>query len=493
MDEEKTAQEKNESELMKGVDAEPKLVIPRKGEKIKGTIISISESAVLIDCGAKSEAILEQKELEGQKVGDEIEGVVIETEPELKISLHLQGQQKTSEDILQAFKSGLAVHGKITGAIKGGFNVEISGRRAFLPLSQLDLHFVDNVTPYLGKSYDFKIIEYNPDKEKIIVSRTALLKQKQKAVSDEAWDKIQVNAVLKGKVRSIQSFGAFVDLGGIDGLVHISEISQGYTNHPSEILSIGQEVEVKVIKADKAHNRISLSMKELTPDPWQAFADTHTVGDKFSGAIVRKAEFGLFVELEPGIDGLLHVSQLLPDTDKNDTRYDVGMKVEGWLRGIDLENRRVSLTLREDENPKIWDNLPEKYAVDNVLEGKIEEVTKYGVFVELEPGLTGLMPLSELKKLGFHALQNEFKASDSLKVKITALDTERKRISLAPQDIQPHHSGPVNGEPRRKKSAAKRRTAKRSAPSHHGDSKGSVTNFGARLAAALQAKKTDQD
>ncbi|MFQ5630491.1 MAG: S1 RNA-binding domain-containing protein, partial [bacterium] len=430
---------------------------------------------------------LDPKELDGQAIGDDIEAIVMETEPTLKISIKLAGSKNALDNLQNAFQNGIPVNGKITREIKGGFDVDVAGKRAFLPLRHLDVRFVQDTSPHIGQTYDLKIIEFNPEKDKFVVSRADLLKKDQAAAAEKAWENIKVGATLAGQVSSIQGFGAFVDLGGVDGLVHISELSQGYTNHPSEILEIGQEVRVKVIKADREKNRISLSMKELAPDPWEQVESKYQAENPFSGAVVRKADFGLFVELEPGIDGLLHVSQIKKETELSDPQYDIGQTVEGWIRSIDLENKRVSLTLRESAVKNIWNNLPEDYTVDSVVEGKVEEATKYGVFVELQPGLTGLMPLSELKKIGFKNPEQDFPAGTELKVKISAMDSSRRRISLLPEGISPPEGTEAETlaeKPRRKRHSRSEKRGKQNA----GGANGSVTQFGSVLAAALKDK-----
>lgn len=489
MEEAKTTPPEPEMDMKEAIEATSDFVMPEKGEKIKGSIIAITDSAVLVDCGSKSEAILDPRELDGQSVGDEIEAVVLETEPSLKVSIKLVSSKDTLNDFQNAFQNEIPVNGKIIKEIKGGFDVEVAGKRAFLPLRHLDVNFVQDTSGYIGESYDFKIIELNPESNKFVVSRAELLKKEREASAEEAWQRIEAGATLSGKVSSIQEFGAFVDLGGMDGLVHISELSQGYINHPSELLQVGQDVQVKVIKADRAKNRISLSMKELAPDPWENIDEKYAAGNSFTGTIVRKADFGLFIELEPGIDGLLHLSQLEFDTELNDPRYDIGQQLTGWIRNVDLENKRVSLTLRESAIKNIWENLPEKYAVDSIVDGTVEEVTKYGVFVQLEPGLTGLMPLSELRKLGFRNPEETFPAHSEVQVKITSLDSSRQRISLLPEGLTPPDLPEEDfdaDKPRPKRQRAEGRN--RRSKQENRDKNGSVTPFGAKLAAALKDK-----
>lgn len=465
------------------------VVSPEVGDKLKGKILKIEGDTVLIDCGATADAVMDVRELDGHQAGDEVDVVVTETEPSLLVTRKVIANKSTLDDLQRAFDNQLAVTGKITNAVKGGFEVSVAGQKAFLPVSQLDVTYVENTSDYIGRTFEFRISEFDANKGKFVVSRAALIKELKAKEAEETWAKIEPGAILQGEVRSIQDFGAFVDLGGVDGLVHISELSQAYTNHPSEVLKIGQQVKVKVIRADRSNNRIGLSMKELAPDPWEEYAEQHKAGEAFSGKIVRKADFGLFVELASGVDGLLHVSQLLPDTELSDERYAVGQTLEGWIRLIDPENKRVSLTLRQEATSDVWDKLQESFKIDDVIEGTIEEATKYGVFVELRPGITGLMPLSELKKLGFRNIEKDFPPESKVKVQITAIDSERKRISLVPHDVAPAEAAPAAAQDGRRRSKKKKRVRPEEAPRRsHSESQGGMTEFGALLAAALKAK-----
>ncbi len=477
-------------DLESAIAASAAAVVLKKGDKVAGTIINVSDDTALVDCGSDSDAILDLIELESPEVGAKVTGVVTATEPELKISTKITASNESREHLLSAFENKIPVSGKILSQKKGGFSVDVAGEQAFLPVSQLDLTYVQETDQYIGQDFDFHIIEYNPSENKFVVSRSSFLKKKKEQAAQEAWDKIEPGAVFDGEVKSIQSFGAFVDIGGVEGLVHISEISQSFTSHPSEFVKIGDAVKVKVLKADRDANRIGLSMKQLEPDPWENFVDAHNAGDEFSGQVVRRADFGLFVELRPGVDGLLHLSQLQPGTDMSNEIYKIGSTVSGRIRAIDVQNKRVSLTLRESEDQSIWHNLPEKYAVDAVLEGKVEESTKFGVFVELEPGLTGLMPLSELKKLGVSNPDEEYPPKSELKVRITALDPSRKRISLLPDGLEVPEGVSFEREraPRQKRRAQNK--PKRNGVQHKtGDNnQGGVSSFGMLLKEALKQK-----
>jgi len=479
-EEEKSVPEQPEIDFERAIESAEKIAIPNKGDRVKGTIISISENAVLLDCGMKSEASIDPKEIKDEKIGEAVEGIITQVEPEFVVTLNLSEGVASNDTLQTAFESKLPVTGKITNTIKGGFEVYIGTKRAFLPISHLDTNYVEDTKSYLNKIFEFEIIEYAPAKRKFVISRTALLKKENARLAEGTWKKIEVDAVLDGKVQSIQKFGAFIDLGGVEGLLHISELSQSFTAHPSEILKVGQDVTVKIIKLDREKNRVALSMKKLIPDPWESFTEAHEAGGKIEGKIVRHADFGLFIELIPGVDGLLHISQLLPDTDKNDQQYAVNETISGWIRSIDSANKKVSITLLEPNPDKtdVWENLPSIYSVDAELKGKIEESTKFGVFVELEEGLTGLIPQSEIKRAGIKDASKHFIAGNQIDVRITSLESERKRISLT-----------LAGANYEKKSASPSKSRQRSNIKKQETSpSSSISDFGAALAAALNKK-----
>ncbi len=484
---EATTEASDDEEFEKALEQNLSVSQPEKGAKVKGTIININDDGALIDCGAKSEAILAIEEINGHKIGDEIEGLVLSTEPFI-ISAKLDGGDTSNEVFRSAFENGVPISGKITREIKGGFDVDFSGTRAFLPISHLDTSFIKETTPFIGQTYEFKIIEYAENGKQFVVSRAELLKKDRVKQAEKLWETLTVGEIMEGTVRSIQNFGAFIDLGGIEGLLHISELSNDYTTHPSDILAVGDTVKVSILAADQEKNRISLSMKDLAPNPWSTYGKEVVIGDKFSGTVVRKADFGLFVQLAPGIDGLLHVSQIKQNTTLDDGAYAIGNKIEGWIRSIDLDNKRVGLTLHEMPSDNPWTTIGETYTVGGVFEGTIEESTQFGVFVELQPGLTGLMPLSELKKIGYKNIDSEFKAQDIIKVKITAIDENRQRISLLPNEV-PEHIVAEASKPQRKKSKSKKKD-RAPEPQNENNANGGVTAFGELLAAALH--KTEE-
>jgi small subunit ribosomal protein S1 len=407
-----------------------------EGETVLGTIAGVTPDVVLVSLGGKTEALMEKSELEGLKVGDRIEAVVIKAGPDVRLSRRLALGQRARAELRVAASARIPVQGKVTARNKGGFEVALggsSGLRAFCPVSQIDLgrHDEEALKAYLGRTYDFRILEYTEDGRRIVVSRAALLREELDAKIAEAREKVVPGAVLKGRVRSLTDFGAFVDLGGIDGLVHVTEISRRRIAHAKDALEVGQDVDVKVLKIEQDGKRISLSMKELEPDPWDGLASRLAAGATFSGKIVRHAEFGLFVEVEPGIDGLVHVSQLPPGVTLKDTSVAVGEMATGWVKELDPSHRRLSLTLREVATSDPWDGIETRLSEGTVTAGDVENVAVFGVFVHLAPGLTGLIPNSETGLPHGTPASKSFAPGQKVEVKVIGLDTKRRRISLS--------------------------------------------------------------
>lgn len=371
-----------------------------EGETVLGVIAGITPDIVLVSLGGKTEALMEKAELEGLKVGDRVEAVVVKAGPDVRLSRRLALGQRTRAELRAAASARIPVQGKVSSRNKGGFEVILggsSGLRAFCPVSQIDIgrHEEEELKAHLGQSYDFRILEYTEDGRRIVVSRAALLREEQEAHAAEAREKVVPGAVLHGKIRSITDFGAFVDLGGIDGLVHVTEISRRRIAHTKDALTVGQEVDVKVLRIEQDGKRISLSMRELEADPWEGITSHLAPGAPFSGKVARHADFGLFVEIEPGVDGLVHVSQLPPGLTLKDAAVAVGETVTGWVKEIDLGHHRISLTLREVATADPWEGIEARFGEGTLASGEVENVAAFGVFVHLAPGLTGLIPNSE--------------------------------------------------------------------------------------------------
>ena len=397
---------------------------PEQGDLLKGQIVSISGDDAFVSYGGPSEAVMATAELEGLDVGDTVEGTVVKTSPEIRISRKMIKGKASLDALRQMFENHLPVEGKVTGRNKGGFDVSVSGLRAFCPLSQIALGKIENPDAFLNQTFDFRVTEMSDDGRRIVVSRAALMKEAAAQRAEETRSRIVPGAELMGRVKTITPFGAFVDLGGVDGLLHVSEMSRRRVTDPKEVVQIGQEVHVKVIKVDNDGKRISLSMKDQEPDPWSDVADRYPAGTQFTGRIVRSTDFGYFVEVEPGLDGLVHLSQLPFGVKPGDTTVQIGSTVSGWVREVDPSRKRLSLSLREVATNDPWESASSKYAIGKVVEGTVDHTGAPGVFVQLEPGLTGLIPNSELGGA-------EHPEGERLMVRVMSIDPTRKRISLS--------------------------------------------------------------
>jgi small subunit ribosomal protein S1 len=422
-----TAEATSFAEAMENLD----LKTPQQGELLRGTIVSISGEDAYISYGGPSEAVMDTAELEGLDVGDAIEATVVKTGAEIRVSRKLIKGKASLDQLRQAYESRLPVEGKVTGRNKGGFEVNISGLRAFCPLSQIALGKIENPDAFVNQLIEFRVTELSDDGRRIVVSRAALLKEAAAERAAETRARIVPGAELTGRVKTLTPFGAFVDLGGIDGLLHVSEMSRRRVTDPKDVVQIGQEVSVKVIKIENDGKRISLSMKDQEPDPWYDVADRYTPGTQFSGRIVRSTDFGYFVEVEPGVDGLVHVSQLPHGVKPGDEEVNIGTTVQGWVREVDPSKKRLSLSLRAVATNDPWETATQRYSIGRVVEGTVDHGAAPGIFVELEPGLTGLIPNSEIGAPQGTDPSQAHPAGEKLMVRIMSIDPQRKRISLS--------------------------------------------------------------
>ncbi len=456
-----------EQALRESLDAEEH----KPGDLIQGTIVAIKGDVALVDVSGKSEAMLDRSEIDDLGTGDPVEVVVVSAGEEVRVSRRMALEVKLKEKLNEAVVSGDPVEGKVMGRRKGGFDVTVSGVRGFCPISHISDLRSEDLDSHLGQTYTFKILEYEPDGSQLVVSRAALLREQKERLREQAWATLESGAEVEGRVRSLTDFGAFVDLGGVDGLVHVTEIAHHRVGHPRDVLREGDEVRVKVLDLDREHDRISLSIKALQDDPWTDFEERFPVKGPFEGTVVRKTEFGAFVELEPGMDGLLHVSQLPPGMEYDG--LELGQAVRGWVRDLDLENRRIGLTMRQMPDRDPWERIEMRYQEGQIIEGTVENGADFGVFVELEPGLSGLIPISELGIERGADPRSVFQPGEKVRLKLMAVDPERRRISLSVRAVK--------------------RDAERQEYLKHMDadarSEPGMTGFGAQLQAALEKKK----
>jgi len=415
-----------------------------KGETVEGLIVAIGPEVVFIDVGGKGEAVIDVDELKNPEgeievvVGDPIQAMVTSTAGGVKLSRKLLRTAASDRQLEDAFDSGLPVEGKVEREIKGGYEVRISRHRAFCPFSQIDLRGADAST-YEGNVYQFRIIEYKDGGSNIVVSRRALLEEEQQANAAIVREKIVSGAVLAGRVTSIRDFGAFIDLGaGIQGLLHVSEMSWSRTSAPSEIVKPGEEITVKVLRVDEDKQKISLGLKQLSEDPWTKAGDVYEVGQQQLGLVTRVMEFGAFVELDPGIEGLAHASTFAP-TVSGGWRNQIAPGMTGTFEilSIDLDQKRIGVALVEESSAPVKAAAGGRTGIvpGARLTGKVERHEKFGVFVFLAPGRTGLIPLSETGVAKENDIPRNFPVGTDVEVIVLEVDPSSRRIRLSAKAV----------------------------------------------------------
>ncbi|HEU4709658.1 MAG TPA: 30S ribosomal protein S1, partial [Methylophilaceae bacterium] len=335
-------------------------------------------------------------------------------------------------DLEEAMNEGRVIKGVINGRVKGGLTVMVNGIRAFLPGSLVDLRPVKDTTPYEGKEWDFKVIKLDRKRNNVVVSRRAVLEESMGADREALLESLKEGAVVKGIVKNITDYGAFVDLGGIDGLLHITDLAWRRVKHPSEVLTVGEEVEAKILKFDQEKNRVSLGIKQLGDDPWVALSRRYPVGTRLFGKVTNLTDYGAFVEIEPGIEGLVHVSEM-DWTNKNVHPAKIaqlGDEVEVMILEIDEDRRRLSLGMKQCQ-PNPWDDFAASHKKGDKVSGQIKSITDFGVFIGLPGGIDGLVHLSDLSwnQAGEEAIRN-FKKGDEVEAVVLSIDVEKERISL---------------------------------------------------------------
>ena len=415
-----------------------------KGEPVEGTIVAIGPEVALVDVGGKGEAVIaidELKNTDGEievAIGDRIQAIVVSTSGGLTISRRLAGAAASDRQYEDAFNSGLPVEGKVEKEIKGGYEVRLGRQRAFCPISQIDVRGADAIA-HVGNVYQFRIIEYKDGGSNIVVSRRALLEEEQRVNADAVREKIVPGAVLAGRVTSIRDFGAFVDLGaGIQGLIHVSEMSWSRVSSPSEIVKPGEEVTVKVLRVDDGKQKISLGLKQLSADPWSKVGEAYQVGQRRNGRVTRVAEFGAFVELEPGVEALAHSSTFAPTLSGGwSSQVAPGMTGTFEILSIDLEQKRMgaALVVEGAASAKVTAGGRPGIVPGARLSGKVERHEKFGVFVFLVPGRTGLIPLSETGVAKESDVQRIFPVGSDVEVIVLEVDPTGRRIRLSAKAV----------------------------------------------------------
>jgi len=418
-----------------------------RGQTIEGTIVAIGPEVAFVNVGGKGEAQIEIDELKDAEgalevaVGDRIEAMVVATEGGLTLSRKLARGAATLRQLEDAFRAGLPVEGRIERVVKGGYEVHIGGQRGFCPMSQIDI--VRGAAPevHQGQVYAFRIIEFREGGKNLVVSRRALLEEEQKANAVEVRRSIVAGAVLTGRVASVREFGAFVDLGaGVQGLLHVSEMAWSRVSDPSQVLSPGQEISVKVLRVDESGQKVSLGLKQLSADPWSTVEASYAVGQVRAGRVARIAEFGAFVELEPGIEGLAHASTFAPTgrADGWSRSVSVGMTGSFEILTIEPEKKRIGLALvQEGAGRGVGTTAPPGAIVPGArVTGKVERHETFGVFVFLAPGRTGLMPLSETGLARGADVAKAFPVGSDVEVIVLETDPSGRRIRVSHQAVE---------------------------------------------------------
>ena len=412
----------------------------REKSVVKGRVIGINDDWVTVDISYKAEGLIpvaEFKSPEGGltiKVGDEVDVYLDAMEEEdgmLVLSKEKADLMRAWDEISKAVEADQVVHGSIVARVKGGLQVDI-GVKAFLPGSQVDLRPVKNLDKLIGEEYDFKIIKFNKKRGNIVLSRRVLLEQEREEKRDETIQRLQIGAIMTGIVKNITDYGAFIDLGGIDGLLHITDMSYGRLNHPSEMFEVGVSVEVKVLKFDPDSQRVSLGYKQIRADPWEEAEYKYPVGAIVRGKVVSIPDYGAFVELEDGIEGLVHISEMTWNKRiKHPSKLvNVGDVIEAKVLGIDIENKRISLGMKQlEQNP--WDVVENQYPVGSIVKGKVRNITDFGIFVGIDEGIDGLVHISDLTwGQRIRHPSEKYKKGDDVEARVLSIDKENERFSL---------------------------------------------------------------
>ena len=440
-----TAEEMDADNFMQMYEESLKSI--QEGEVVPGEIVQVDKEYVLVDIGYKSEgqiSIHEFLDEQGQvsaKVGDKVEVLLERREDDegvIRLSKEKAAKIKIWDQIKEIYESDGTVTGKIVSRVKGGLSVDI-GLQAFLPGSQVDLRPIRDMDSLVGTEHEFKIVKYNKRRGNIVLSRRAILEAERAALKEETLRIIAEGVVLKGVVKNITDYGLFIDLGGIDGLVHITDMSWGRVGHPSEMHRVGDEIDVKVLSFDPERERVSLGIKQLAPDPWSQVAENYPIGEKIAGRVVSLTDYGAFVEVEQGVEGLIHVSEMswTRKIRHPSQILSVGDKVDAVVLNMDVSRKRISLGMKQVE-PNPWDVIEEKYPVGTTIEGKIKNITDFGTFIGIDEGIDGLVHISDMSWIKRIKHPSEmYKKGQELRAVVLNIDKENERFSLGIKQLTP--------------------------------------------------------
>ncbi len=459
MVEEKDMYDENEMELFDGEESFEELLKDyeqggfelKRNDVVEGTIVQVNPDSVVVDVGYKSEGVIPIREFADEngeinvKVGDVYDVLFGGGESDSGLIV-LSKEKADRQKIWNSLEEGAVVEGRIVSRIKGGLSVDI-GVNAFLPGSQVDLRPVRNLDKVIGQSFDFKIIKLNKRRGNIVLSRRVLLEKERESQRGETLKTLEENQVVEGVVKNLTDYGAFIDLGGIDGLLHITDMSWGRVKHPSDILAVGDKINVKVLKFDKDKERVSLGLKQIAPDPWLDVTAKYPIGAKVVGKVVSLTDYGAFIELEEGVEGLIHVSEMswTKRVKHPNKVLNIGDDIESVVLALDSENRRISLGLKQIE-PNPWDIIGEKFPIGTIIEGQVKNITDFGIFVGVDEGIDGLVHISDLSWTKRIKHPSEvYKKGDLVKAVVLNIDRENERFSLGLKqlNLDPWETVPV--------------------------------------------------
>jgi small subunit ribosomal protein S1 len=420
----------------------------QEGEVVRGTVVGISERGVVIDFGYKSEGIVNPAEFTEDgvitvKAGDEVEVLVksMETADGLPVLSRADAvRMKAWDDLEKAYQEGSTVKGRVMERIKGGLRIDIDGIGAFLPGSQVDVRPVRNLDSLRNQEIEAKVIKLNRKRSNVVLSRKAVIEGENAGRKDQTLGQIEEDIIVEGQIKNLTDYGAFVDLGGVDGLLHVTDMSWGRLQNPSELFKVGDSIQVKVLKFDRDRERVSLGYKQLLPDPWSSVEERFPIGTRVGGRIASVADYGAFVELENGVEGLVHVSEMSwSKRVKHPSKIvNPGDTVEVEVLSVDPKARRISLGMKQiQENP--WQTLHDRYQIGTRVHGRVRNLTDFGAFIEIEDGVDGLVHVSDISWSRRIKHPSEvLKKGQEIDAIITSIDTENRRLSLSIKDLEPN-------------------------------------------------------
>jgi small subunit ribosomal protein S1 len=426
--------------------ADEQLTVADVGSVVPGTIIGLTDDFAVVDIGDKSESEISLSEFKSDgeelevKVGDVFDVFVEKREAEggLCLSREKAIGIKVWEDIARIQEEDGTIQGRIDNRVKGGMSVDI-GVPAFLPYSQIDLRPVKDLDSLIGESFEFKILKYNRRRNNVVISRRAILEEERKKLREDMRDNLAEGSIIKGAITNITDYGIFIDLGGLDGLCHITDLSWGRVSHPSKLFKVGEEIEVKVLKFDKDTDKVSLGVKQLKSDPWSTVEEKYPVGSKAVGRVVSITDYGVFAELEEGVEGLIHVSEMSwsKKTRHPSKMVTVGDEVEIAILNIDADAKRISLGMKQLQ-PNPWDLVIDNYPVGSIIEGKVKNITDFGIFIGIEEGIDGLIHVSDLSWTERIKHPSEkYSKNQVIQAVVLKIDRESERFSLGIKQLEP--------------------------------------------------------